>query len=100
MPGCENHDVPRRKKLMTKITNASLKLKIWKDTHGQDLMEYALMAGFLAAASGFTLPATGDQHFERAHDRDRHAGRLQWPRHRSRRLSERHFGTAKIKTCG
>lgn len=41
---------------MTKIINASLKLKIWKDTNGQDLMEYALMAGFLAAASGFTLP--------------------------------------------
>jgi len=41
---------------MTKIINASLKLKIWKDTQGQDLAEYALMAGFLAAASGFTLP--------------------------------------------
>jgi pilus assembly protein Flp/PilA len=41
---------------MTKMINASLKLKIWKDNHGQDLMEYALMAGFLAAASGFTLP--------------------------------------------
>jgi Flp pilus assembly pilin Flp len=42
---------------MTKMINASLKLKIWKDTHGQDLAEYALMAGFLAAATGFTLPA-------------------------------------------
>jgi pilus assembly protein Flp/PilA len=41
---------------MTKIIEANLKLKIWKDTHGQDLIEYALMAGFLAAASGFTLP--------------------------------------------
>ena len=41
---------------MTKIINSSLKLKIWKDTNGQDLTEYALMAGFLAAASGFTLP--------------------------------------------
>lgn len=40
-----------------RMINASLKLKIWKDTHGQDLTEYALMAGFLAAASGFTLPA-------------------------------------------
>ncbi len=39
-----------------KMINASLKLKIWKDTHGQDLTEYALMAAFLAAASGFTLP--------------------------------------------
>lgn len=41
---------------MTKLLNTILKLKIWKDTHGQDLTEYALMAGFLAAASGFTLP--------------------------------------------
>ena len=42
--------------MMTKMTNTVLKLKIWKDVHGQDLTEYALMAGFLAAASGFTLP--------------------------------------------
>jgi hypothetical protein len=41
---------------MTKLLNTSLRLKIWKDNRGQDLMEYALMAGFLAAASGFTLP--------------------------------------------
>ncbi len=41
---------------MTKMIETALKLKIWKDNHGQDLMEYALMAGFLAAASGFTLP--------------------------------------------
>jgi Flp pilus assembly pilin Flp len=36
--------------------NAIWKLKIWKDTHGQDLTEYALLAGFLAAASGAVLP--------------------------------------------
>ena len=42
---------------MTKLINACLKLKIWKDTHGQDLTEYALMAAFLAASTGFTLPA-------------------------------------------
>lgn len=41
---------------MTKMINMSLKLKIWKDTRGQDLVEYALMAGFLAAASAYTLP--------------------------------------------
>jgi hypothetical protein len=56
MPGCENHDVLRRQELMTTIINTSLKLKIWKDNHGQDLVEYALMAGFLAAASAVTLP--------------------------------------------
>lgn len=41
---------------MTKLIDITLKLKIWKDTRGQDLMEYALMAGFLACASAYTLP--------------------------------------------
>jgi pilus assembly protein Flp/PilA len=41
---------------MTALLNASLRLKIWKDTRGQDLTEYALLAGFLAAASGAVLP--------------------------------------------
>jgi pilus assembly protein Flp/PilA len=41
---------------VAKMIDISLKLKIWKDTHGQDLVEYALMAGFLAAASAYTLP--------------------------------------------
>jgi Flp pilus assembly pilin Flp len=41
---------------MTALLNASLKLKIWTDNHGQDLTEYALLAGFLAAASGAVLP--------------------------------------------
>jgi pilus assembly protein Flp/PilA len=41
---------------MTPLLNATWKLKIWKDTHGQDLMEYALLAGFLAASYGAVLP--------------------------------------------
>jgi pilus assembly protein Flp/PilA len=41
---------------MTALLNASWKLRIWKDTRGQDLTEYALLAGFLAAASGAVLP--------------------------------------------
>jgi hypothetical protein len=41
---------------MNAILNTTLKLKIWKDTRGQDLMENALLGGFLAAASGATLP--------------------------------------------
>ena len=41
---------------MTRISNAILKLKIWKDQHGQDLIEYALMAGFVAVAAGAILP--------------------------------------------
>jgi hypothetical protein len=44
---------------MTAILNAGWKFKIWqmnicKDTRGQDLTEYALMAGFLAAACAAT----------------------------------------------
>jgi pilus assembly protein Flp/PilA len=31
-------------------------LKIWKDTKGQDLIEYALMAGFVAVAAGAIMP--------------------------------------------
>lgn len=33
-----------------------LRLKIWKDKHGQDLIEYALMAGFVAVAAGAIMP--------------------------------------------
>ncbi len=41
---------------MTKITNMIWKLRIWKDTRGQDLIEYALMAGFVAVAAGAIMP--------------------------------------------
>jgi pilus assembly protein Flp/PilA len=41
---------------MTRITNFVLKLKVWKDTRGQDLIEYALMAGFVAVAAGAIMP--------------------------------------------
>ena len=41
---------------MTRITNFVLKLKMWKDTHGQDLIEYALMAGFVGVAAGAIMP--------------------------------------------
>jgi len=30
---------------------------IWKDDRGQDLIEYALMAGFVAVAAGTIMPA-------------------------------------------
>jgi Flp pilus assembly pilin Flp len=33
-----------------------LSLKIWKDRRGQDLIEYALMAGFVAVAAGAIMP--------------------------------------------
>ena len=33
-----------------------LRIGIWRDTHGQDLIEYALMAGFVAVAAGAIMP--------------------------------------------
>jgi pilus assembly protein Flp/PilA len=38
------------------MKNLILKLQILKDTHGQDLIEYALMAGFVAVAAGAIMP--------------------------------------------
>jgi len=42
---------------MKKFTDFALRLKIWKDTRGQDLIEYALMAGFVAVAAGAIMPS-------------------------------------------
>jgi pilus assembly protein Flp/PilA len=38
------------------MKNFLLKLKVIKDTRGQDLIEYALMAGFVAVAAGAIMP--------------------------------------------
>jgi pilus assembly protein Flp/PilA len=38
------------------MKNLILKLKALKDTRGQDLIEYALMAGFVAVAAGAIMP--------------------------------------------
>jgi Flp pilus assembly pilin Flp len=38
------------------MQNLILKLKSFKDTRGQDLIEYALMAGFVAVAAGAIMP--------------------------------------------
>jgi len=37
-----------------------LKLNAIKDTRGQDLIEYALMAGFVAVAAGAAFPPVGN----------------------------------------
>ena len=41
---------------MNRLINFVWKLRIWKDTRGQDLIEYALMAGFVAVAAGAVMP--------------------------------------------
>ena len=38
------------------MKNLSVRFQIWKDQHGQDLIEYALMAGFVAVAAGAIMP--------------------------------------------
>lgn len=38
------------------MRNLLLQVRIWKDRRGQDLIEYALMAGFVAVAAGAIMP--------------------------------------------
>jgi len=41
---------------MKKLNSLIWKLRIMKDTRGQDLIEYALMVGFIAVAAGAVIP--------------------------------------------
>jgi len=41
---------------MDKILRAIWTLRIWKDRRGQDLVEYALLAGFVAVGAGVFVP--------------------------------------------
>jgi pilus assembly protein Flp/PilA len=42
---------------MTRINQTIWKLRIWKDTSGQDLVEYALAAGLVAVAAVACMPS-------------------------------------------
>jgi len=42
---------------MNWLRNRILKLQVWKDTSGQDLVEYALAAGMVAVAAVAAMPA-------------------------------------------
>ena len=42
------------------MKNLILKVKALRDTRGQDLIEYALMAGFVAVAAGAIMPGVAD----------------------------------------
>jgi len=46
---------------MKKLKNMVWNLRIIKDTKGQDLIEYALMAGFVAVAAGAIMPGVATQ---------------------------------------
>ena len=45
-----------RERRLNEMKNLLLQLKVWKDLRGQDLIEYALMAGFVAVAAGAIMP--------------------------------------------
>jgi pilus assembly protein Flp/PilA len=45
---------------MKRLSNVIWKLRILKDTRGQDLIEYALMAGFVAVAAGAIMPGVAN----------------------------------------
>jgi len=42
---------------MKQIKHYVLKLRVWKDTGGQDLVEYALAAGLVAVAAVAAMPS-------------------------------------------
>jgi Flp pilus assembly pilin Flp len=45
---------------MKRVIRLVVNLQIWKDRKGQDLIEYALMAGFVAVAAGAIMPGVAD----------------------------------------
>jgi len=44
------------RKQTARLTDAMWRVRIWQDTQAQDLIEYALMAGFVAVAAGAIMP--------------------------------------------
>ena len=42
---------------MNRLMKLAIQMQILKDKKGQDLIEYALMAGFVAVAAGAIMPA-------------------------------------------
>ena len=41
---------------MSHLLNSIWRFRLWKETQGQDLIEYALLAAFVAVAAGATFP--------------------------------------------
>ena len=48
--------ITKVQKLKFTYLHAIARLDIWRNDHGQDLIEYALMAGFVAVAAGAIMP--------------------------------------------
>jgi pilus assembly protein Flp/PilA len=47
----------REENEMHRILKVVIIARIWRDQRGQDLIEYALMAGFVAVAAGAIMPS-------------------------------------------
>ncbi len=45
---------------MNIVKKNALVARVWLDTKGQDLIEYALMAGFVAVAAGAIMPSVSE----------------------------------------
>lgn len=44
---------------MLRLVEALRQSRFWKDKRGQDMVEYALMAGFITVVVGATFPPVG-----------------------------------------
>jgi Flp pilus assembly pilin Flp len=51
-------EVPYAEAMLRRI-QAFLTSRMWKDERGQDMVEYALMAGFITVAVAATFPPVG-----------------------------------------
>jgi pilus assembly protein Flp/PilA len=51
-----NSSLKEKTTTMRHFVNLTSKLQILKDTRGQDLIEYALMAGFVAVSAAAVMP--------------------------------------------
>ena len=45
---------------MRRVIQVAVNWELWKDRKGQDLIEFALMAGFVVVAAGALLPGVAD----------------------------------------
>lgn len=45
---------------MNRIVNIIYRLALWRDCRGQDMVEFALLAGLVAVASGLFLPGISE----------------------------------------
>ena len=45
---------------MTQIVCALWRLRLWREDRGQDFVEYALLAGLVAVASGLFIPQVSE----------------------------------------